>query len=138
MTEQIETERLILRPPRFGEGAEINAAIRESLAELAPWMPWAREAPTVEQTEANLRSMLEQFENQGVDVLLTGTFGLWPDETYGEPGYELLPRPVSAFSGCDIIKVWAAPAVCRSRARSPSPPAGTISRPGPRAARACA
>jgi acyl-CoA thioesterase-1 len=46
-------------------------------------------------TEANLRSMLTQFESQGVDVLLTGTFGLWPDEVYGAPGFELLPDPLA-------------------------------------------
>jgi lysophospholipase L1-like esterase len=46
-------------------------------------------------TEANLRSILEQLESGGVDVLLTGTFGLWPDETYGEPGFELLPDPLA-------------------------------------------
>lgn len=60
LPEQIETPRLILRPPRAGEGAAINAAIRESLAELAPWMPWAREAPTVEETEANVRKAVAQ------------------------------------------------------------------------------
>jgi RimJ/RimL family protein N-acetyltransferase len=55
LPERIETERLVLRPPRVGEGAAINAAIIESLAELRPWMPWAREAPGVEDTEANTR-----------------------------------------------------------------------------------
>ena len=60
LPEQIETERLILRPPRVGEGAMINAAIRESLAELSPWMPWATPAPTVEQTEANVRQAIAQ------------------------------------------------------------------------------
>jgi RimJ/RimL family protein N-acetyltransferase len=58
LPEHIETERLILRPPRVSEGAAINAAIRESLAELAPWMPWAKEAPTVEETEANVRKAI--------------------------------------------------------------------------------
>jgi RimJ/RimL family protein N-acetyltransferase len=60
LPEQIETERLILRPPRVGEGAVVNAGIRESLAELAPWMPWAKQAPTVDDTEANLRKAIAQ------------------------------------------------------------------------------
>jgi hypothetical protein len=46
-------------------------------------------------TEANLRSMLTQFESQGVDVLLTGTFGLWQNEAYGAPGFEQLPNPLA-------------------------------------------
>ncbi len=33
---------IVLRPPTDGDGPEVVAAIRESLAELAPWMPWAR------------------------------------------------------------------------------------------------
>ncbi len=40
--ERIETERLVLRVPRAGDGAAVNEAIRVSLAELAPWLPWAR------------------------------------------------------------------------------------------------
>lgn len=58
LPEQIETQRLILRPPRVGEGAAVNAGILESLNELAPWMPWARTAPSVEDTEANIRNAI--------------------------------------------------------------------------------
>lgn len=49
--DQIETERLILRPPRPGDGAVVNAAIHESLAELRPWMPWAMAENRVEDSE---------------------------------------------------------------------------------------
>lgn len=55
LPEIIETPRLLLRPPKPGDGAELNAAIRESIAELQPWMPWAREIPSVEDSEANVR-----------------------------------------------------------------------------------
>ncbi len=53
--EQIETERLILRPPKPGDGPAMNAATRESLDHLRPWMPWAQHVPTVEETEAICR-----------------------------------------------------------------------------------
>ncbi len=53
--DQFESERLIIRAPRAGDGAPINAAIHESLAELRPWMPWADPAPTVEDTEIVMR-----------------------------------------------------------------------------------
>jgi RimJ/RimL family protein N-acetyltransferase len=50
-----ETERLVLRAPRPGDGAELCAAITESLAELRPWMPWAKDPPTPEGSEQNVR-----------------------------------------------------------------------------------
>ncbi|MBI5958666.1 MAG: GNAT family N-acetyltransferase [Chloroflexi bacterium] len=53
--DQFETERLILRAPRPGDGAASNAAIRESIDELRPWMPWAQTIPAVEDTEAVYR-----------------------------------------------------------------------------------
>jgi RimJ/RimL family protein N-acetyltransferase len=59
--EQLESERLILRAPRPGEGAAINAAVMESIAELQPWMPWANPAPTVEQSEASARKAAARY-----------------------------------------------------------------------------
>ena len=53
--EQIESERLILRPPRPGDGAIVNAAIHESLAELRPWMPWAMAENRVDDSEVFAR-----------------------------------------------------------------------------------
>ncbi|MBI1761378.1 MAG: GNAT family N-acetyltransferase [Acidobacteria bacterium] len=48
----IETERLLLRAPQAGDGVAVNAAIRESFAELHQWMPWARVLPSEAETEA--------------------------------------------------------------------------------------
>lgn len=59
--DQFETERLILRPPRAGDGPPMNEAIRESLAELRPWMPWAQAAPRVEESEALARRKAAQW-----------------------------------------------------------------------------
>ena len=53
--DHLETERLIIRAPRPGDGAAANEAIHESLAELEPWMPWVHPAPTPEETEAHYR-----------------------------------------------------------------------------------
>lgn len=55
LPEQIETERLLVRTPRLGDWVEVNEAIRESAAALAPWMPWATPVPSVRDTEINLR-----------------------------------------------------------------------------------
>jgi len=59
--EQIESKRLIIRAPRRGDGAEINAAIVESIAELRQWMPWAKQTPTVDETESNSRRAVAKF-----------------------------------------------------------------------------
>jgi len=40
------------------------------------------------ETEANLRQIIEQLQANDVEVLLTGTFGLWPNETFDRPGYD--------------------------------------------------
>jgi hypothetical protein len=46
--ESFETERLLIRCPMPGDGAEVYAAVSESLDELRPWMPWARERLTAD------------------------------------------------------------------------------------------
>lgn len=61
LPDQIETARLLLRAPRTGDGAAINAAAIESLDQLRPWMPWAQNAPSVEESEEYARSASAQF-----------------------------------------------------------------------------
>ena len=58
---RIETPRLILRCPTSGDAAAVNAAVRESLAELRPYMPWAQTEPTLSQTESECRRMHARF-----------------------------------------------------------------------------
>jgi hypothetical protein len=50
----IETERLLLRSPRPGDGAEVNQTIRESFADLHEWMDWASYLPDVAETERRI------------------------------------------------------------------------------------
>jgi RimJ/RimL family protein N-acetyltransferase len=59
--ERIETERLVLRPPRRGDGALVNEAVRVSLAELAPWMPWAGTMPSLDESEIHCRRQQARF-----------------------------------------------------------------------------
>ncbi len=59
--ERIDTERLILRCPRRGDGAAVNAAVIASLEELSPWMPWAGAVPTLEESEAHCRRQQGRF-----------------------------------------------------------------------------
>jgi RimJ/RimL family protein N-acetyltransferase len=46
------TERLIIRAPRAGDGAEINAAVLETYDALHRWMPWAGDRPSVAESES--------------------------------------------------------------------------------------
>ena len=59
--ERIETERLVLRAPRRGDGPVLNAAVIASLAELAPWMPWAVGGQTADEAEAHCRRQQAKY-----------------------------------------------------------------------------
>lgn len=59
--DHFETERLLIRAPRPGDGMVVNAAILESLDHLRPWMPWVHPAPTAADTEAHSRRMAARF-----------------------------------------------------------------------------
>ena len=53
--DSFETERLIIRAPRAGDGQAVNDAVRESFENLKPWMPWATKLQEVHETEENVR-----------------------------------------------------------------------------------
>jgi ribosomal-protein-serine acetyltransferase len=59
--EEFETERLTIRAPRFGDGAQVHAAILESIDHLRPWMPWVHPVPSVEEEEADIRQARTRF-----------------------------------------------------------------------------
>lgn len=69
--ERIETARLLIRPPLPGDGAEANAAIRETFDDLHVWMDWAERIPTVEETESHVRQAHKAF-NAGEDFAYFG------------------------------------------------------------------
>jgi hypothetical protein len=105
-----ETARLLIRPPLPGDGPELNAATLESLDRLRPWLPWAREAPTLEASEANARrarcAFLERSDLR-LHLLLKGT-----DTLVGSSGLHRIdwsvPRPGAAASWFDIPEARAA------------------------------
>lgn len=57
----IWTPRLIIRPPEIGDGKIVNEAIKESFNELHPFMPWAKEMPTAEESEIFVRSAVANW-----------------------------------------------------------------------------
>jgi RimJ/RimL family protein N-acetyltransferase len=61
LPEQFETEGLILKAPKLGDGYMINEAIRESHAELKPWLTWANPLPSPEKSEEMNRLSIAQY-----------------------------------------------------------------------------
>jgi len=59
--DSFDTERLTIRAPRPGDGAQIAEAVRESLPELRPWMPWAQGEPDAEAQEARIRKSIADW-----------------------------------------------------------------------------
>lgn len=59
--EEIFTKRLLIRKPMPGDGKAVYAAIKASLNELKPWMPWAHTNQTVEDVEGNIRDAHAKF-----------------------------------------------------------------------------
>lgn len=59
--DHFETERLLIRAPRPGDGAMLYQAVTESLEHLKPWMPWAHNAVTLEAEEGIVRRMHTDF-----------------------------------------------------------------------------
>ncbi len=59
--DQFETERLLIRAPRPGDGQMMYEAIVESLAQLKPWMPWAHQEISPEIQEGVARRMHAKF-----------------------------------------------------------------------------
>lgn len=58
----LRTERLDLRLPLPGQGEVMNAAVLASIEEVGRWMPWARPAPTMEQTETWIRQANARYQ----------------------------------------------------------------------------
>lgn len=59
--DSFETERLLIRAPRSGDGRAVNEGVIESLESLRPWMPWAQTAPTIEESEIHVRRSSARF-----------------------------------------------------------------------------
>jgi RimJ/RimL family protein N-acetyltransferase len=58
---EFTTDRLLIRMPLPGDGAEVHEAIMQSLPELKPWMIFAQRDQTLEDVEANIRESHAEF-----------------------------------------------------------------------------
>ncbi len=76
--ERLLTGRLLLRPPRPGDGAALCEAVAASLAELRPWMPWAQQPPEAEASEALARGAQAKFLQRS-DLV----YSIWQHDGHG-------------------------------------------------------
>lgn len=53
---ELHQERVVLRAPRRGDAGPLHEAIAETLAELVPWLPWARPEHSRADTRRYLRA----------------------------------------------------------------------------------
>ena len=61
---EILTERLRLRSPRRGDVTPLHEAIAETLADLVPWLPWARAEHGLGETRRYLRAARSAWSRQ--------------------------------------------------------------------------
>ncbi|CAG0949212.1 diamine N-acetyltransferase [Anaerolineae bacterium] len=99
----IETPRLVLRIPSVSNAPMVNAAVRESFADLHRWMKWAKEIPTVEET-------INRAQRANTRPLAGEDFSIWgflkdTDEFVLGSGFHLRDPEVPKFE----IGYW-----CRS------------------------
>lgn len=83
--EEIFTERLKLRMPKPGDGKVVNAAIKSSMDELKPWLPFVQEEPSPMDTEINtLESHVLFLKRENLRYLI---FDKATDEFIGSTGF---------------------------------------------------
>ena len=85
--EEFMSDRVLLRSYQPGDGLDLNVATIESYEHLAPWMPWATEDQTPEESEKLVRTFRAQYLLSNDFVLAIRT----PDdrELLGGCGYHL-------------------------------------------------
>jgi RimJ/RimL family protein N-acetyltransferase len=107
---QFETERLIIRMPKPGDGKSVYESKKASINELKPWMPWAHRDESEEDAEISIREAHVKFltredlrllvfdKESGVLIANSGLhridwktrkfeIGYWIDTRYSGKGY---------------------------------------------------
>ena len=100
--DELQTERLVLRATRPGQGPLVNQAVLESFPELWVWMPWSQQAQSLGDSEKHCREahakwhsreMLDFCFFQRSDGALVGKGGLhtidWSIPKFEKSGFVL-------------------------------------------------
>jgi ribosomal-protein-serine acetyltransferase len=92
--ERHEADGFVLRSYEVGDGALLYEAARESYEQLRPWMPWAKQEQTVEESEALVRGFRGRYL-LGEDFTL-GVFSPDGRRLLGGSGFHLREGPLSS------------------------------------------
>ncbi|WP_028610618.1 GNAT family N-acetyltransferase [Paenibacillus harenae] len=126
--ESFESSRLLIRAPLWNDGAQLNEAVRESLDELRPWMPWANKIPDLEESEIVIRkARLKFLERSDLMLLIVSKdtdrligcsglhridwqarkfeIGYWVRTAYAGQGY--ITEAVNAITGFAVAELQA-------------------------------
>jgi RimJ/RimL family protein N-acetyltransferase len=84
---EVHTERFVLRPYEVVDAEELWEAIRDSQAELLPWMPWAVELGTIEERREFIQGRIDDLAKArtgAVDGINQGeiVYGIWLGDTF--------------------------------------------------------
>src|SRR5688572_1946042 len=58
---EYDAGNFLIRAYRVGDGAALSKAVVESYEHLKPWMPWATEEQSVEESEEKVRGFLARY-----------------------------------------------------------------------------
>lgn len=85
LPDRFETDKLMLRPYRAGDGAAFFATVEEDRVELTQWLAWTGQYATVEDTEAYVRNMAGKWITR--ESLIMGIFSKDEKTLYGGTGF---------------------------------------------------
>ncbi len=85
LPERFETDTLVLRAYRAGDGAAFFAAVEEDRAELAQWLGWVDQHKTVDDSEAAVRNNAGKWISR--ESLILGIFSKDEKTLYGGTGF---------------------------------------------------
>lgn len=95
LPERLQTERLLLRSPNLEDAAAVNEAIRDSFPELHAWMEWAREMPSVGDTQRFCAEAMRQYTDGSACPMLILDAG--DGTVVGASGYARIDWSVPSF-----------------------------------------
>jgi RimJ/RimL family protein N-acetyltransferase len=85
LPQRFETDKLVLRAYREGDGAAFFAAVDEGRGDLSQWLSWVGQRPTIDDSEASVRSNAGKWITR--ESLILGIFSKDEKTLYGGTGF---------------------------------------------------
>jgi ribosomal-protein-serine acetyltransferase len=85
LPERFETEKVVLRAYRAGDGAAFFDAVNEDRSDLSQWLAWVDQHKSLEDSEASVRGNAGKWINR--EALILGIFSKDETTLYGGTGF---------------------------------------------------